>query len=172
MGKDEKVNLLLVDDEEAFLDSIRRRLQIRDFNVIVAGSGTCALEIARTSAIDVAVVDLKMPGLSGGEVILRLKQEHPWLEIIILTGHGSFDPEKEDFCSAAFSFLAKPCDLETLIDVVIAAYKKTIMNKHQLSSNQMDDFLLGCESKMPGSIATKLKKMDTSLSETTKEGGI
>lgn len=134
----QKINLLLVDDEQPLLDSIKRRLDIRNFNVIIADRGEKALDIARANKIDVAVVDLKMPGLSGKEVILSLKEFYPWLEIIILTGHGSFDPEKEDFSRHAFSFLVKPCDLETLLAVSINAYKQTIINKYNLSIKQIE----------------------------------
>jgi DNA-binding response OmpR family regulator len=65
----EKINILLVDDEEALLDSIKRRLQIRDFNVIAVNRGDKALEVARLHPIDVALVDLKMPGMSGKDVL-------------------------------------------------------------------------------------------------------
>ena len=170
MSADEKINLLIVDDEEAFLASIRRRLQIRDFNVIVADRGTCALDIARANPIDVAVVDLKMPGLSGRDVILRLKKDHPWLEIIILTGHGSFDPETEDFCNQAFSFLAKPCDLETLMAVARDAYRKTIMNKHGLSSGEINHLSGNCPDDRSENTISKLKAIDKSLTEKACKG--
>jgi DNA-binding NtrC family response regulator len=161
---DQKINLLLVDDEEALLNSIKRRLDIRHFNVIVANRGEKTLDIACTNQIDVAVVDLKMPGLSGREVILSLKKHYPWLEIIILTGHGSFDPGKEDFCTLAFSFLAKPCDLETLLTVSIEAYKKTIINKHRLSQENFDDMLKNSLPCASNNLILTLKNIDRFLS--------
>lgn len=168
---DQKINLLLVDDEQPLLDSIKRRLDIRNFNVIIADRGEKALDIARTNSIDVAVVDLKMPGLSGKEVILSLKESYPWLEIIILTGHGSFDPEKEDFFQRAFSCLAKPCELETLLNISIDAYKKTIINKYNLSEEQIDEFFRFHEIKKTEEIK-KLKEIEYNLKEKIEKFGL
>ena len=81
---DDKINILLVDDEEVLLDSIKRRLQIREFNVIAVNRGEKALEVVRQYPIDVAILDLKMPGMSGKDVFVNLKRDYPWLEIVIL----------------------------------------------------------------------------------------
>jgi DNA-binding NtrC family response regulator len=65
-----------------------------------------------------------MPGMSGKDVLINLKRDYPWIEIVILTGHGSVDPEKETVYDQAYSFLTKPCDLKTLLEVLVEAYKK------------------------------------------------
>ena len=90
MDKD-KINLLIVDDEEQFLSSISRSLALRDFNVIAVNRGDLALESARKNPIDIALVDLKMPGMDGRATLEALKREHPWMEIVILTGHGTIE---------------------------------------------------------------------------------
>ncbi|MFH1892473.1 MAG: response regulator, partial [Candidatus Zixiibacteriota bacterium] len=86
-----KIRLLIVDDELKFLDSIAKRLELRDFDITKATNGEQALEIARRERFDLVLLDLKMPGLNGKQVLEILKKEHKYLEVIILTGHGSLD---------------------------------------------------------------------------------
>jgi DNA-binding NtrC family response regulator len=83
-----KINILLVDDNEKFLDSVAERARIKGFNVFKALRGQQALEIAQKEHIHVAVVDQKMPDLEGLEVIARLKKMLPDVKTILLTGHG------------------------------------------------------------------------------------
>jgi DNA-binding NtrC family response regulator len=156
----EKINILLVDDEEALLDSIKRRLQIRDFNVIAVNRGDKALEVARLHPIDVALVDLKMPGMSGKDVLLHLKKDYPWMEVVIITGHGSFDPQNECVYGQAYSYLGKPCDLDTLLHVLVDAYKKTVMNRLQLTPEQMEVILEKEGVKTPREVLKKVKELD------------
>ena len=158
MPKD-KINVLLVDDEEALLDSIKRRLQIREFNVIAVNRGEKALEVVREHPVDVAILDLKMPGMSGKDVLMNLKKDYPWLEIIILTGHGSFDPATEDY-GKAYTYLTKPCDLATLQRVLVDAYKKTVMNRHQIAQDDMENLLQKTNLESPRDILLRLKELD------------
>ena len=156
----EKINILLVDDEEALLDSIKRRLQIRDFNVIAVNRGDKALEVARLHPIDVALVDLKMPGMSGKDVLLHLKKDYPWMEVVIITGHGSFDPQNECVYGQAYSYLGKPCDLDTLLHVLVDAYKKTVMNRLHMTPEQMEVILEKEGVKTPREVLKKVKELD------------
>ena len=87
----DKITLLIVDDEIQFLKSITKRLELRGFDVSQASSGTDALEIANTQLFDLAVLDLKMPGMDGQELLDILKRAHKYLEVVILAGHGAFD---------------------------------------------------------------------------------
>jgi DNA-binding NtrC family response regulator len=153
---DKKVNILLVDDEEALLESMRRRLQFRDFNVIAVSRGEKALEMARTHPIDVAIVDMKMPGMSGMEVLAALKEEYPWMEVIILTGHGTFSPEEEAIAEKCHACLTKPCDLATIQQALTEAYKKTVMNRHRIKTHEMDKIL---NEGINGSSVTVLRKL-------------
>ncbi len=158
MAKD-KINLLLVDDEEALLDSIQRRLQVRHFNVIAVNRGEKALEAARRHPIDIALIDLKMPGLSGKDLLLSLKRDYPWLEIVILTGHGSFNPDECGY-EKACSLLMKPCELETLLDVLVEAYKKTVMKRNRIGREEMEEILKASRLESARDILKKLKELD------------
>ena len=116
--------LLIVDDEVHFLESISKSLEARDFKVVAVDRGEKAIEAARKNPIDVALVDLKMPGINGEETLKALKAEHKWMEVVILTGHGTIDSAVECTKSGAFSFLQKPCNLDDLLDALKDAYKK------------------------------------------------
>jgi len=157
---EDKINILLVDDEEALLYSIKRRLQIREFNVIAVNRGDKALEMARQYPIDVAILDLKMPGMSGKDVLVNLKRDYPWLEIVILTGHGAFDPKKDAVYGQAYTYLPKPCELETLLHVLVEAYKKTVMNKNKIAMKDMENILKSPTLRSAREVVKKLKELD------------
>lgn len=135
MGK-EKINLMIVDDEEQFLDSIRRSLELRDFKVIAVNQGDKAIEAARENPIDIALVDLKMPGINGEETLKALKAEHKWLEVVILTGHGTADSAAECKRLGAFSYLQKPCSLEEILEALQNAYKKQVMGRKKIDEKK------------------------------------
>ncbi|WP_300458988.1 response regulator [Desulfobacula sp.] len=159
MGK-KRINLLIVDDEEQFLGSISKSLELRDFNVIAVNRGEKAIEAAKKNAIDIALVDLKMPGISGEETLKRLKQEHQWMEVVILTGHGAIDSAVECTKSGAYSYLQKPCGLDELLETLQAAYKKKVMNKQQIEEKKMNELLNISISSSPREILRKLRDMD------------
>jgi CheY-like chemotaxis protein len=86
--------VLLVDDEREFVQTLSERLQMRDFSSAVAYGGEEALSVIDEDEPEVMVLDLKMPGLDGLEVLRRVKQDHPDVEVIVLTGHGSGEIEQ------------------------------------------------------------------------------
>ena len=158
--ENEKINLLIVDDEEQFLESISRSLELRDFNVIAVNRGEKAIEAAKNNPIDIALVDLKMPGISGEETLKLLKQEHKWMEVVILTGHGAVDSAVECTKSGAYSYLQKPCELNQLLEVLQDAYKKKVMNRKKIEKELMDKLLKISISSTPREILRKLREMD------------
>ena len=155
-----KINLLIVDDEEQFLNSISKSLELRDFKVIAVNRGEKAIEAARNNSIDIALVDLKMPGINGEETLKKLKAEHEWMEVVILTGHGTIDSAAECMKSGAFFYLQKPCDLDQILEVLKNAYKEKVMNRKKIEEEKMDALLKLSLSSSPLGILRKLKKMD------------
>lgn len=160
-----KINLLIVDDEEQFLHSITRSLELRDFQVVAVNRGDKAIEVARDHAFDIALVDLKMPGMDGQETLEALKKEHPWMEIVILTGHGSIDSASSCTRSGAYSYLQKPCEFDRLLDTLVCAYKQKVMNRHKIDDAKMDAMLKLSQGSGPISILRHLKQMDRDVSE-------
>ena len=157
---DSKINLLIVDDEEQFLQSITKSLQVRDFNVIAVNRGEKAIEAARKNPIDVALVDLKMPGINGEETLKALKAEHQWMEVIILTGHGTIDSAVESIKSGAYSYLQKPCSLDELMECLKNAYKNKVMNKKKIAEKKMDELLKITMSDSARDILRRLTEID------------
>ncbi len=125
----DKIKLLIVDDEVQFLESIAKRLELRGFDVLTASGGAGALEIATTDLFDLAILDLKMPGMDGQELLEILMREHKYLEVIILTGHGSIDSAVECTKLGAFGYVSKPYELDKLLEVLKQAYEARLKKK-------------------------------------------
>ena len=157
---EDKITILIVDDEEHFLNSIKKRLEARDFNVFAVDRGEKAIEVAKDNPIDIALVDLKMPGMRGEETLKILKNEHQWMEVVILTGHGSVDSAVECVQDGAYKYLQKPCELDTLLEVLKDAYQKKVMNKKELDKVKMDELMKFAQAHSPLEILRKLKKID------------
>jgi DNA-binding NtrC family response regulator len=118
------IRVLLVDDEETLLEYMSKRLLRKGFTVKAVFSGEEAVEVAKQEHFDVAVVDLKMPGIDGVETQKRLHKVQPFLQCIVLTGHGSIDSALESGQEDAFSYLLKPIDYDKLVTSIQEAYEK------------------------------------------------
>jgi DNA-binding NtrC family response regulator len=112
------LKVLLVDDEEDFVKTMAERMEMRDLGSEVALNGQQALEMLADEIPDVMVLDLRMPGIDGMEVLRRVKETYPQIEVIIMTGHGSDEDEKEARRLGAFAYLQKPVDINRLMEIV------------------------------------------------------
>lgn len=121
--------VLLVDDEREFVQTLSERLILRDMGSAVAHDGEAALELLNEEDPDVLVLDLKMPGIDGIEVLRHVKENKPDVEVIILTGHGSEADRKTCMDLGAFSYIHKPVDIEELSAELEKANKKAKENK-------------------------------------------
>jgi len=113
-----RIRLLLVDDEIGYLEVLSKRIRKRNLDVTTASTGQDAIQILRRADFDVAVVDLKMVDMDGIEILTIFKKMDPDLEVIILTGHGSEQAAREGIEKGAFDYLTKPCDLESLLEII------------------------------------------------------
>jgi two-component system response regulator CpxR len=118
----EKEKVLLVDDEKEFVETLSERLCTRGFNTSTALSGEEALSVFNDVPAEAVVLDLKMPGMDGLEVLRRIKSRHPDVEIIMLTGHGSDKERQTAMDLGAFAYFTKPQD----IDVLAAAIRQAL----------------------------------------------
>lgn len=139
MNTENKIKLLLVDDEAKFLKSIAGRFELQGFDVTTATSGKEAIESAEKGLFDVAVVDLKMPGMDGEQVLKTLKERHNYLEIIILTGHATIDAAVKCSKLGAFQFLEKPYAFEKLVETIKDAYEERLKKKFEHDSQRFDE---------------------------------
>jgi CheY-like chemotaxis protein len=112
--------LLIVDDEREFVQTLSERLLIRDVGAAVAYDGESALNMVNEEDPEVMILDLKMPGIDGIEVLRRVKETRPEIEVIILTGHGSEADKEVCMKLGAFAYLNKP----VTIDVLSETFKK------------------------------------------------
>ncbi|MBW1780890.1 MAG: response regulator [Deltaproteobacteria bacterium] len=116
--------VLLVDDEREFIETLSERLYMRDMGSAVAYDGESALELIEADEPEVMILDLRMPGIDGIEVLRRVKQTNPDIEVIILTGHGSEADKETCMGLGAFAYLRKPVDIEKLSATIKSANEK------------------------------------------------
>ena len=124
----EKIKILLVDDEKEFVETLSERIRMRDHKSDVALDGEEALKQMDDDLPDVVVLDLKMPGIDGMEVLRRIRKAYPNVQVIMLTGHGSDKDEKEARKLGAFEYLQKPVEIDTLMKKIKKAYKQKFEN--------------------------------------------
>lgn len=155
------IRLLIVDDETNFLNAIARRLQMRGFDVTTACDGRTAIDIARRHRFDLALLDLKMPGMNGRQVLEVLKSEHKYLEVIILTGHGSLDSAVECTKLGAYGYLPKPYELDELIETLKNAFTERMKKKFEADQDRLGEVLSLATGGSALSVLRALKDLDT-----------
>lgn len=114
----EEIRVLLVDDEEDFVETLAERLELRGFAPAVAMNGRSALEQLEAHSPQIMILDLKMPGMSGLEVLRETKRRKPELPVVMLTGHGSDLERDEALASGAKTYLQKPVDIDSLSKLI------------------------------------------------------
>lgn len=131
--------ILLVDDETAFLDAMKRRLMKRGFEVETAASGMDALEILEESAasIEVVILDVKMPGMDGIETLGEIKRKYPMVEVIMLTGHATVNSAIEGMKRGAFDYLMKPAEIDGFTSKVEEAASKRRQQEQKIVEARM-----------------------------------
>ncbi|PTN33156.1 response regulator [Desulfonatronum sp. SC1] len=111
--------ILLVDDEVPFVDTMVKRLSKRDFEIFTAYSGQEALDqLDKHHDIDIAVLDVKMPGMDGIATLREIKSRFPLVEVIMLTGHGTVESAIDGMKLGAFDYLMKPAEIDDLVEKV------------------------------------------------------
>jgi len=108
------MKILLVDDEVELVSAMAERLSIRGLDADWTDNGLSAQEMAVQNQYDVAVLDMKMPGLSGLELRRLLSEKYPDMKFIFLSGHGS-EADFKAGCAEAAHYLIKPIQLEELV---------------------------------------------------------
>ena len=119
-----KARLLLVDDEEQFVEALSERLSMRDYDVTTSLTGEDAIEKIKNYNFDVVILDVRLPGIEGTEVLREIKSLKPLTEVIMLTGHGTVEMAIEGMKLGAFDFLMKPCETEDLTAKIDKAHDR------------------------------------------------
>jgi signal transduction histidine kinase len=135
---EERASLLIVDDERGPAESLRMIFK-PSYNVFMANGGQQALDIVHSTAIDVVTLDLRMPAMSGVEVMERIKEFDPDIEVIVVTGYSSLDSAIRGLRFGAFDYISKPFDVPQISDLVrraVARRRATLRNRRM-----KEDFL-------------------------------
>jgi len=133
--------VLLVDDEEEFVETLAQRLEVRDFDVITATNGADALERVENEEIDLVILDVQMPGVDGVQVLRQIKQIKPLIEVIMLTGHATVESAIEGMKLGAFDFLLKPTETEDLVDKINRAFSRKAEHDRRIQEAEIDEIL-------------------------------
>jgi DNA-binding NtrC family response regulator len=118
--------VLLVDDEVEFASALAERLQMRDYDVKTASNGLEAMALFHGSPPDIVILDLRIPGMDGLEILKNIKIFDPTIEVLILTGHGDVESVAEGMKNGAFEYIMKPIDIGELTSKIDMAMKKRI----------------------------------------------
>jgi DNA-binding NtrC family response regulator len=141
MDKEIEARVLLVDDEEDFLETLSSRLEVRGLKVSAVTSGEQAIAEAKQQDYDAIIVDLSMPGIDGLETLKRIKADNPNAEIIMLTGHGSVQSGVEAMKLGAGDFLQKPVELSELMNKIGEAKDKRMLVLQKQSQEELRKIL-------------------------------
>ncbi len=113
--------VLFVDDEEELVSAVTERLELRGIEAAGCLSGRDALERLAAERFDFVVLDVKMPGLGGLDVIRLIHENYPGVKVVLLTGHSSVEDAEAGLRLGAVAYLQKPVDLDALLDVLRTA---------------------------------------------------
>ena len=134
--------VLLVDDEVPFVETMSKRLSKRQLMVLPAYTGREALEKLGKNAVDVVILDVKMPGMDGIQTLRQIKQTFPLVEVIMLTGHATIETAVEGMRLGAFDYLMKPCEIEELLAKVGEAKEKKSKHEQKIMDARMKEITL------------------------------
>lgn len=133
--------VLLVDDEKKFLEAMGARLESRGLEVSTADSAEKALEILSREAFDAVILDLRMPEMDGIEVLKRMKEKRPEVQVILLTGHATVGAGVEAIKLGAMDFIEKPADLDFISDKIKKAKEKKMLIVDRMNHERFMDVL-------------------------------
>jgi len=129
----DEFTVLLVDDEKDFLEILLKRLRKRKLNLLAVSSGEDAIRTVQENPVDVVLLDVRMPGTSGIEILREIKKIRPLIEVIMLTGHANVEVALEGMELGAFDYLIKPVDIDELMYRLQDAYKKKCLKPQSAS---------------------------------------
>ena len=135
-----KARLLIVDDEEQFAEALSARLSMRNYEVMTSLTGEDAIEKIKNYNFDVVILDVRLPGIEGTEVMREIKNQKPLTEIIMLTGHGTVEMAIEGMKLGAFDFLMKPCETEDLTEKINKAHDRKADQEDRIRAAKISGF--------------------------------
>jgi two-component system, OmpR family, response regulator len=132
----QKSRVLIIDDEPDFLETIVKRLKKRNLDATGVGSGEDALRAIENESFDVAILDMRMPGMDGIETLKEIKRKSPLTEVIMLTGHASVESGMQGMQLGAFDYMIKPADFEELTEKVTQAWERKRLHEERIGKGK------------------------------------
>lgn len=133
-----EVKVLLVDDEQDFVDALGERLESRGFTVRKALSGEEALVKLREQESDVVLLDVVLPGKDGIQTLIEIKHLNPMIEVMMLTGHGTVDTALDGLKLGAYDYSRKPTDINELSNRIQRAYERKVEQEESMPHMRND----------------------------------
>ena len=133
--------VLLVDDEQDFLEIMSERMKARGMEVTTSDSALEALKLIETESYDAIILDFMMPEMDGFETLKTIKEKRPELQIILLTGHATVEKGEEAMKLGALDFIEKPADLEALSEKIKKAKAEKMLIVEETSKKKVDEIL-------------------------------
>ena len=174
-----KFTLLIIDDEKNIREGLAANFEMDGYNVKLAENGKQGLEFLAKGDIDLVITDLRMPGISGEEVLRKVTTETPGVPVIVLTGHGSIDSAVDAMRNGAYDFLTKPLKLDQLaLSVKRALEARELSRQHKQLKNEVEnehvlDNIIGKSAEMQ-KVFEMIKKVSASKASVliTGESGV
>ena len=145
-----KIRVLLVDDEEEFVEALAERLSIRDYDTTVSLRGEDAIEKLRQYNFDVVILDVRMPGMDGTDVLREMKRIKPLTEVIMLTGHATVESAIDGMKQGAYDYLLKPCETEELVAKINRAYEKKSEHEERIRDARVKEIIASPRAALRG----------------------
>jgi two-component system response regulator CpxR len=135
------VKVLLVDDEQQFVEVLTERLEARGFSVQTALSGDQGLAKLQEREADVVILDVQMPGMDGVETLREIKRIKPLVEVIMLTGHATIESGIQGLKLGAYDYLMKPTETEDLVGKILRAYARKSEQEERIRRAEIDKII-------------------------------
>ena len=122
------MKIIIVDDEMDLVETLIERLSLRGITAKGASTGAEAIQVISKQSFDVVLLDVKVPGMSGLQVLRTIKEKSPEQKVILLTGHGSRKDADEGIRLGAHDYLMKPVNINDLISILRSAMGEEVSN--------------------------------------------
>ncbi|MCE5335791.1 MAG: response regulator [Desulfobacteraceae bacterium] len=127
-----RLKVLIIDDEPDFLETLVKRLNRRNVDAVGVQSGEEAMAILGQREFDVAILDVRMPGMDGIETLKAMKRRSPLMEVIMLTGHASVESGVQGMRFGAYDYMIKPADFEELFEKINQAGERKLLHEKKI----------------------------------------
>jgi len=134
-----KFNILIVDDEKNIRTGLGKAMELDGYRTLTAEDGRQALDIMQDEEVDLVIADLRMPRLSGQELLQTIVDSYPTIPVVILTGHGTIETAVQAMRDGAFDFLTKPVNLDRLSLLVKRALStRELVLQHRVLQQELE----------------------------------